>query len=150
MKRYDLEVDCSTVPANGSMYERVDGEYVLYDDVSSLRASAAEKDARIAELEGRMSAARENLGFLCSADFKEPEGVADKSVWEAFNILDNSILSTPTGAKERIETCLWSEDDGVWETSCDKSFIIEDGSPEDNDMKFCTFCGKHLRAEERE
>lgn len=45
------------------------------------------------------------------------------------------------------ETCQWTEDsDGNWDTSCDNKYIIVEGTPSENGMKFCTYCG--LRLEE--
>lgn len=44
--------------------------------------------------------------------------------------------------------CEWLQDewDGSWDTSCGNKFEIIDGTPEDNEMKFCTYCGGHLVA----
>jgi hypothetical protein len=50
--------------------------------------------------------------------------------------------------------CTWSQDEeGCWSTDCNNCFTLVDGSPEDNGMKFCCYCGKRLeevpwRAEE--
>lgn len=44
--------------------------------------------------------------------------------------------------------CCWQQEDwdsGVWFTDCNNAFWLEDGSPEDNKMIFCPFCGKKLR-----
>lgn len=35
MKRFDIEASCTVIPANGEMFERKDGDYVLYEDVQS-------------------------------------------------------------------------------------------------------------------
>lgn len=44
-------------------------------------------------------------------------------------------------------TCTWTEDDnGVYNTSCDESFIFIDAGPTENEMKFCCYCGKPLVA----
>ena len=40
--------------------------------------------------------------------------------------------------------CHWSrdgEDCDTWATSCHKYFNIEDGTPTENKMAFCCFCG---------
>jgi len=38
--------------------------------------------------------------------------------------------------------CTWTQDiDGNWETSCDEVYCIADGTPAENRMKFCTYCG---------
>ncbi len=41
----------------------------------------------------------------------------------------------------------WGEydtDGGRWETSCGSAFTVNEGTPKDNNMKFCPFCGKEL------
>jgi hypothetical protein len=60
-------------------------------------------------------------------------------------------------AKEQIDVllkvageCTWKVgagewDEGIWETICGKAFQFEDGSPSENDMKFCCYCGKPLK-----
>jgi hypothetical protein len=41
--------------------------------------------------------------------------------------------------------CTWSEDDdGNWNTSCSQEFILIEGTPSQNDMRFCCYCGCHL------
>jgi hypothetical protein len=43
-------------------------------------------------------------------------------------------------------SCIWYEDGdgGPWATGCKNYFEIIDGTPEDNGMKFCCYCGKPL------
>ena len=42
--------------------------------------------------------------------------------------------------------CKWTEDfEGNWETSCDNMFTLNAGTPSDNGMKYCCYCGKPLR-----
>ena len=51
---------------------------------------------------------------------------------------------------ERPPTCLWSradDDTDVWETTCGHAFTIIDGSPADNQMAFCCYCGRELESE---
>lgn len=46
------------------------------------------------------------------------------------------------------ERCEWEVTDpefGMWETSCDNSFLINVGSPIQNDMRFCCYCGHPLK-----
>lgn len=38
--------------------------------------------------------------------------------------------------------CVWQEKDGVWSTTCFHEFVINEGIPSKNDMKYCCFCGK--------
>lgn len=45
------------------------------------------------------------------------------------------------------ETCTWHGDavgSDYWETDCRNSFILNDGTPADNGMKFCCYCGRQL------
>jgi hypothetical protein len=44
--------------------------------------------------------------------------------------------------------CTWTQDewDGHWETSCKHAFCIDEGTPADNEMHFCCYCGKPLVA----
>ena len=38
--------------------------------------------------------------------------------------------------------CVWQQDDeGNWQTECDEMFVIIDGTPEENQMKYCAYCG---------
>ena len=41
--------------------------------------------------------------------------------------------------------CEWQADiDGVWSTSCGKDFVLNDGGPIENEMRFCCYCGLSL------
>lgn len=43
--------------------------------------------------------------------------------------------------------CQWVHDDDdydVWETKCGDLFILTEGTPRDNGMKFCPYCGKEI------
>jgi hypothetical protein len=41
--------------------------------------------------------------------------------------------------------CTWDEDeDGNWDTTCDNKFTLGDGTPKQNSMHFCCFCGGAL------
>ena len=46
------------------------------------------------------------------------------------------------------DTCTWQQDgdsdSGVYGTSCGSYFSINDGTPEDNKMAWCCYCGKKL------
>lgn len=47
--------------------------------------------------------------------------------------------------------CDWtSGSKDYYETDCGQSFIIIDGTPKDNGMKFCCYCGKRLRERNHE
>lgn len=43
------------------------------------------------------------------------------------------------------EFCLWIEDVySVWETACGNMFEFSVGSPKENKVRFCMYCGKKL------
>ena len=46
------------------------------------------------------------------------------------------------------ESCTWQQDgdsdSGLYGTSCGRYFNLDDGTPEDNKMHWCCYCGKRL------
>ena len=51
---------------------------------------------------------------------------------------------------KREPSCLWSradDDTDVWETKCGHAFTIIDGTPTDNQMAFCCYCGRRVDEE---
>lgn len=42
--------------------------------------------------------------------------------------------------------CVWwnDEESDTWETGCGNAFVLNEGPPAENKMKFCCFCGKKL------
>jgi hypothetical protein len=41
--------------------------------------------------------------------------------------------------------CTWAEnEDGYYDTECDNTFILTEGTPDQNNMRFCTYCGRPL------
>lgn len=46
----------------------------------------------------------------------------------------------------KLKECNWAQEDDneAWDTDCGNRFILNDGAPSDNDMKFCCYCGKPL------
>lgn len=41
--------------------------------------------------------------------------------------------------------CKWTEDcDGIWSTECGEMHSLNEGSPADNNMRFCCYCGGKL------
>jgi hypothetical protein len=51
-------------------------------------------------------------------------------------------------APESETCCTWHQDgdsdSGVYATSCRRFFDLTDGTPEDNKMSWCCYCGKRL------
>jgi hypothetical protein len=43
------------------------------------------------------------------------------------------------------DSCTWTEDpDGIWYTSCGQAHEFTTGTPEENDHRYCPYCGKVL------
>lgn len=46
------------------------------------------------------------------------------------------------------QVCIWQqdgdEDSGAYRTACGNYFMLDDGTPEDNKMGFCCYCGKSI------
>jgi hypothetical protein len=46
--------------------------------------------------------------------------------------------------------CVWAIshyvllDYGVWKTGCGKSWMLNDGTPTENGMRYCPFCGREI------
>ncbi|MCP4540605.1 MAG: hypothetical protein GY832_26000 [Chloroflexi bacterium] len=42
--------------------------------------------------------------------------------------------------------CIWKYNsiDDYWQTGCDNAFSLDDGTPSENGMGFCLYCGKPL------
>jgi membrane protease subunit (stomatin/prohibitin family) len=45
------------------------------------------------------------------------------------------------------KTCIWKEEEECWETSCGNAFCLNTGTPLENGMKFCPYCGKTIKEE---
>ena len=74
-----------------------------------------------------------------------PELPDDKPTW--LSVRSSKVSRCcPSECKEQMDRCLWSEQfDGEYETACGKAFALNDGTPAENGMKFCCFCGKPLQ-----
>lgn len=45
------------------------------------------------------------------------------------------------------DICFWRKtdfDSDVWETECNMAFTVLDGTPIENGMNYCCFCGREL------
>lgn len=51
---------------------------------------------------------------------------------------------------ERVPVCAWrlDHDTGSYDTDCGQKFLLDEGTPAENNFNFCPFCGKHLRLED--
>ena len=44
-------------------------------------------------------------------------------------------------------TCMWEcvdTDEWVWESECGEEWILTEGTPRQNGMAYCPFCGKRM------
>lgn len=56
------------------------------------------------------------------------------------------------GVKDVIEVCEWNgqscDTEGTYDTSCGGLFSITEGTVEENDFKYCPYCGGEIKAYE--
>jgi hypothetical protein len=46
---------------------------------------------------------------------------------------------------ERVKECGWEKDDnGNWSATCGEMFILLDGTPAENKLRYCPFCGRKI------
>lgn len=68
------------------------------------------------------------------------------------SVTENVLTDIKTGQSIEKETCSWIQEDDpeicYWKTGCGNSFYFTDGTPADNRMKFCCYCGKLLKQED--
>lgn len=60
--------------------------------------------------------------------------------------MDTEKKGVPPPCREQI-TCLWSradDDTSLWETTCKQTWALYEGTPKENNMNYCPFCGKKL------
>jgi hypothetical protein len=102
------------------------GEYIELEDA---RHVLAEESARIRrELEALLPQKWDGYEVIGVAEF----GTALVRICP-----ERGTLPSPS--------CTWTEDsDGAWKTSCGEVFLLSAGTPAENGMRFCPYCGKGL------
>ena len=45
---------------------------------------------------------------------------------------------------EQEEFCRWDGLSGLWITDCGRYYVINEGTPEENGMIYCCYCGKKI------
>ena len=43
-----------------------------------------------------------------------------------------------------MRVCEWAEEDDYWQTDCGQKFTLIAGTPRENKMEFCCYCGRVL------
>lgn len=94
----------------------------------------------------RLTNAEYCAAFGCSlSETYEVESVGSKNIvceGIGWNVPDRFELAT----KRETEICNWEADsDNNYSTSCGETFTLIDGTPNENGMKFCCYCGKKLQ-----
>lgn len=103
------------------------------------RTTAAESSASSALL----------AGSSCEAELRtiakmRGDGQQELSIgWKAADEIA-ALRKALTEATANNDVCVWQGDDN-WNTGCGHHFIIIDGGPTDNSMKFCCYCGKAIK-----
>ena len=69
---------------------------------------------------------------------------------------DAACADEEEGEDMPLEKCTWKRSESLcpdtyWDASCGESFILTDGTPKENSMNYCPFCGGELiEAEDEE
>lgn len=72
------------------------------------------------------------------SEYFVPIGIVDR--------LNAAIAKAGGTALRTPDRCQW-EEDGAWATSCGGYFEITCGTPSDNGMMFCPYCGRPITTE---
>jgi hypothetical protein len=107
-----------------------------------------EEDVPFIELAARIKEHTEHIydgTYLDTAMSTEPSP-SDVSVTQ------DVLTDIKTGQSIEKETCSWIQEDDpdicYWKTGCGNSFYFTEGTPTDNNMKYCCYCGKLLKQED--
>lgn len=69
-------------------------------------------------------------------------------LWAVMCLAANTGSSKALQSQDREDAfCVWHNDpetDSTWETGCGNLFILNDGTPAENRMRFCCYCGRPL------
>ena len=82
-----------------------------------------------------------------AVDWFKGIGLGVSGLKSAHDELRSAILSaSPSPDEGGARECVWTEDtDGLWKTSCGRSWTFIEGGPEANRVRYCHGCGKPVR-----
>ena len=67
---------------------------------------------------------------------------------EAADLIESLLSERDALARDAARVCLWSQDgdyeSDTYGTSCGRYYCIIEGAPDENDMKYCCYCGGKL------
>ena len=107
-----------------------------------------EEDVPFIELAARIKEYTEHIydGTYLDTAMSTEQSNSDVSVTQ------DVLTDIKTGQSIEKETCSWIQEDDpdicYWKTGCGNSFYFTEGTPTDNNMKYCCYCGKLLKQEE--
>jgi hypothetical protein len=74
---------------------------------------------------------------------------SDKSEAEEDTVIFHGPFKTVEEAIEfekEVPYCTWTwEEEGAWNTSCANQFVVNNGTPSENGMIYCCYCGRKLK-----
>jgi len=77
-------------------------------------------------------------------DCAKGRDTGSREFWRYFNEAQAALADKPTP----MSPCVWREDeDGVWHTTCLAQWVLNDGTPAENNMFYCHCCGRQLSQE---
>jgi len=87
----------------------------------------------------------------CGEDFARYI-VSRKPANSDVSMTQDVLIDSKTDQSIEKETCSWIQEDDpdicYWKTGCGNSFYFTEGTPTDNNMKYCCYCGKLLKQED--
>lgn len=93
-------------------------------------------------MEVRIETLQHWLDVLSTCNYKPAYGVYN----QIRTILKMHGTGQPFNAK--LHDCLWTQDiDGNWKSSCNNIHVLIEGTPRENGIRFCCYCGKELYEE---
>jgi DNA-directed RNA polymerase subunit RPC12/RpoP/BMFP domain-containing protein YqiC len=135
-----------------SVYDAINA--LLSDDSSRVFYEVPLQE-RIAELEADNDRLRQSLkdalsisttDGLSASEWVARTGRAERRIAE----LEAQLSAMQSEHEQKVITeeqlCAWVEnfDPDYWETSCGQTFILIEGTPQDNYMKYCPYCGAKI------
>ena len=134
------------------------GQATIIDELNALRAALAQQAepvepvepvAWVASKDGRViydDASKDDSLLRVSGDFENDE----QRISYAKQIVDklNAAPAQQAEPVKQVKTCAWRANlDAIYETECGNLHIVNDGTLEENGMKYCCYCGKEIEDE---
>jgi hypothetical protein len=120
-------------------------EDALVSEATQAKMRAEKAERALGEMAARVDKAeRERDEALATAEeWKLRALTAEASEVELGRQRDEALAQVK--ALEAVSDCAWTpNEDGYYETLCGNAYTIIEGTPEDNSMKFCAYCGGRL------